>query len=303
MAPTLRQGDRLGAATRHRQAFLRNHKTCAFCGGGAPSSTIEHCPPRALFQHRQWPEGFEFPACQACNNGSSNHDLVIAMLARMDPFENKGDLDGAAVGLMKAAHRQHPELLQNMMMRANQARRANRELGLRPRPGQTHQDTLLANVTDEMRKAVEVFAGKLAKAIYYMHADTIFPADGSLVMCWCTNTDLLRHGKFQLFEVVKDVPGEAPHLIRSGKFLNDQFEYKFSLSDEQHLFALQARFGNAFGLIVFGATTPGLLEQHIRRLECTIAREDEGPFRILQSTVLPLGLRPVGMHLESDNSP
>jgi hypothetical protein len=69
----------MGAATRHRQAFLRNHKTCAFCGGGAPSSTIEHCPPRSMFQHRQWPEGFEFPACQACNKGSSDHDLVIAM--------------------------------------------------------------------------------------------------------------------------------------------------------------------------------------------------------------------------------
>ena len=74
--------------------------------------------------------------------------------------------------------------------------------------------------------------------------------------------------------------------------MNDQFEYKFSLSDEQHLLALQARFGNAFGIIVFGATTPGWLEQHIRRMEETMARDDGGPFRILQSTVLPLGLRP-----------
>jgi hypothetical protein len=279
----------MGAATQHRQAFLRNHKTCAFCGGGAPSSTIEHCPPRSMFQHRQWPEGFEFPACQACNKGSSDHDLVIAMLARMDPFEDKGNLDGAAEGLMKAAHRQHPELFRKMMMGAN------RELGLRPGPGQTHQDTHLANVTDEMREAVDVFAGKLVKGIYYMHAGAIFPADGCLVMCWFTNTDLLRDGKFQLFDVMKDMAGEAPALVRSGKFLNDQFEYKFSLSDEQHLLALQARFGNAFGLIVFGATTPGWLEQHIRRLEDTMAREDGGgPFRILQSTVLPLGLRPGG---------
>ncbi len=136
-----------------------------------------------------------------------------------------------------------------------------------------------------------MFAGKLVKGIYYMHANAIFPADGCIVMCWFTNTDLLRDGKFQLFDVMKDITGDAPALVRSGKFLNDQFEYKFSLSDEQHLLALQAKFGNAFGLIVFGATAPGWIEQHILHLEDTMAREDGGPFRILQSTMLPLGLR------------
>jgi hypothetical protein len=242
-----------------------------------------------MFQNRQWPEGFEFPACKACNHGSTNDDLVVAMLARMDPFQDKGNLDGAAPGLMAAAHRQFPGMFRKMMMGANEARRANRELGLRPGPGQTHRDTHLANVTDEMREAVDVLAGKLAKGVYYMHAGRIFPSDGCLVLCWFTNTDLLRDGKYPMFEILKDIGGTAPPLVRSGKYLNDQFEYKFSLSAEKHIFALQARFGNAFGFIVFAATTPGWLEQHVRHMEETMPRDGGGPFRILQSTVLPVG--------------
>jgi hypothetical protein len=53
----------MGAATRHRRAFLAKHRYCAFCGGHATATTVEHCPPRALFQDRRWPESFEFPCC------------------------------------------------------------------------------------------------------------------------------------------------------------------------------------------------------------------------------------------------
>jgi hypothetical protein len=281
----------MGSATRHRQAFLNEHPICAFCGGGAPSTTIEHCPPRAMFQHRQWPEGFEFPACAACNHGSDDHDLLVSMLARMDPFENKGNLDGKAPGLMAAAHRQYPGLFRKMMPTPIEARRQNRALGIRPAPGQTHQDTCVMKIPDEMHQAVGVLARKLAKAIYYRDVQAIFPEDGCLMLTWFTNTDLVRDGKYPVFETLRDMAGTAPTLTRSGRFLNDQFEYKVSLSAEQHLLALQARFGNAFGLVVFGSTSPGLIEKHVDRLQETHPRDDDGPgpFTILQSATLPLG--------------
>jgi hypothetical protein len=95
----------MGSARRHRKAFLLAHRVCAFCGGVTPSTTVEHCPPRAMFQNRQWPEGFEFPACDRCNCGTSDDDLLIAMLARVDPLENRGDRDGTLPGLMALAHK------------------------------------------------------------------------------------------------------------------------------------------------------------------------------------------------------
>lgn len=274
----------MGAATRHRKQFLRAHPRCAFCGGEANATTIEHCPPRAMFQFRQWPEGFEFPSCEACNLGTDDQDLLVSLLARMDPFEEKGNLDGKQEGLMKLAHRQFPGLFEKMMLSASEARRRNRDLGLRPAPGQTHQETGAVKVPEEFHRAVCVLARKLAKGIYYSEAGRPFPNDACLLLNWFTNAELLRTGKYLLFDLLKELGGTAPPLQRSGKYLNDQFEYKLSLSPEKEFLVLQARFGNAFGLVVFGSAIPGKLEAIVTRLREQTERD--GPFAILQSPTL-----------------
>jgi len=95
--------------------FIKANPICIFCGGSTPSTTKEHCPPRAMFQHRQWPEGFEFPACDTCNGGTRDDDLLIAMLARLHPFQNKGDVDGKTPGLMARAHERYPGMFRKML--------------------------------------------------------------------------------------------------------------------------------------------------------------------------------------------
>ena len=237
-----------------------------------------------MFQHRHWPEGFEFPACADCNHGTDDHDLLIAMLARMDPFEEAGNRDGKLDGLMKMANKQYPGLFSKMMVSVSEARRQNRRLGLKPAPGETHQEAGGLNVPDEIHKAVCVLARKLAKGIYYREAGTVFPDEGCLVLNWFTNADLLRDGKYVVFDLLKELGGNAPPLQRSKKYLNDQFEYKSSLSPEKEFLVLQARFGNAFALVVFGSALPGRLEAIVTRLRERTERN--GPFAVLQSTSL-----------------
>lgn len=237
-----------------------------------------------MFQYRQWPEGFEFPACATCNHRTGDHDLLIAMLARMDPFEEKGNKDGKLEGLMKMANRQYPDLFSKMMPSANQARRQNRELGMQPAPGQTHQEAGSVKVPKEIHNAVCVLARKLAKGVFYREAGTIFPDEGCLLLNWFTNADLLRDGKYVVFDLLKELGGNAPPVYRSGKYLNDQFEYKLSLSPEKEILVLQARFGNAFGLVVFGSAVPNQLEAIVTRLRKQTERD--GPFAVLQSISL-----------------
>lgn len=146
----------MGAAVRYRKKFLKAHPRCAFCAGKAAATTIEHCLPRAMFQHRLWPEGFEFPSCEPCNQGSDNDDLLVAMLARMDPFELNGDLDGKQIGLMKAVNQQFPGLFEEMKLSAAEARRSNRELRVHPTPGQTHQEVGVVKVPEKLHQAVRV---------------------------------------------------------------------------------------------------------------------------------------------------
>jgi hypothetical protein len=237
-----------------------------------------------MFQHRLWPEGFEFPSCQLCNQSSDDDDLLVSMLARMDPFDLKGDLDGKQEGLMKAVNRQFPGLFQRMMPSAAEARRKNRELGLKPGPGETHQQTGVVNVPQEFHDAVCVFARKLAKGIYYREAGKPFAVNGCLLLNWFTNAEIVRGGKYPTFDALKELVGSAPPVQRGGTYLNDQFEYKLSISAPQDVFVVQARFGNSFGIVVFGSTLVGKLEGIIEGLREQTQRN--GPFAVLQSPTL-----------------
>lgn len=245
------------------------------------SSTIEHCPPRAMFQFRQWPEGFEFPACKSCNSGTSDHDLLIAMLARMDPFEEKGNLDGSLVGLMKQANRQFPGLFEKMRLSAAEARQSNRVLGIQLEAGQTQQETGVIRVPEEFHEAVCRLALKLSKGIFYRESGNFFPNDGCLILNWFTNADFMRDEKYVILDLLRDMGGVVPPVTRSGKYLNEQFVYKLSMSPEFDFILVQAMFGNAFGLVTIGSALPGRLEEIIARLREKTG--NSGPFSILQT--------------------
>lgn len=262
----------------YRERFLLRHPLCAFCGDAA--TTIEHCPPRALFQERAWPEGFEFPACESCNSGTADIDLVVSMLARMDPIGNAGDTDGKQAGYMRNVNGGFPRLFREMMPTAVEARRFNRQCGIVPGPGQSHQQVCPVKVPKDIDAAVCVFARKLTQAIFYQKTRTIFPSSGRLALNWFTNADLFREGRYIVFELLKQIGGEVPVLQRAGTNLSSQFQFKWSISDDGRYVVLQALFGNAFGFVVLGSLAPGILEEMFARL--TQKTGNAGPFKFVK---------------------
>jgi hypothetical protein len=265
-----------------REAFLAKHPFCVFCGGSRRATTIEHCPPRSLFQFKHWPETFEFPACLSCNEGTGDHDAIVAMIARMHPDENIGNADGRVNGLIKNVGAQVPGLLPRMIPSHIEARRRNRVLGIKPGPGQLHQDVAPVTVPDEINEAVETFARKLSKAIYFRETGKSFPNSGAIVMHWFTNVELVRNGKYVLFEQLQSLDGHAPKLVRSGKYLDDQFEFKISLSEDQQVFIAQVRVGLSFGMIIYASTDGKVLEGALSQLESKY--QHNGPFSVLQAS-------------------
>jgi hypothetical protein len=220
----------MGEAKNRTKRFLSEHPFCVFCGGHAQTTSIEHCPPRALFQNRQWPEGFEFPACDLCNQGSSKYDLIASLLARMDPFENKGDRDGKTRGLMLNLRQNDKDLFNRLFSKVNGDR---------------------VPITDEMHTAVGTLAKKLTKAIYFKQSKLIFPTDGNIFMNWFTNEILLESRRIPIFDALQGITGSVPLLQRNGKYLNDQFQYKCSISENFEVMILQVLFGNALGFVTF----------------------------------------------------
>jgi hypothetical protein len=202
------------------------------------------------------------------------------MLARMSPDGSTGNADARIEGLIRNVNTQFPGTLGKMVPSHTEARRRNRALGIKPGPGQTHQDVAPVTLPEELKAAVNTFARKLALAIYYRDARSIFPAAGTIAMNWFTNVELVLHGKYKLFEELSHVEGSAPPRIRGGKYLNDQFEYKLSLSPDAEVFLLQARLGQSFGLVLFGSRKPGPIEETMSSLKAKHGRE--GPIIFLQ---------------------
>jgi hypothetical protein len=251
----------MGVARIKQQELKKASLPCIFCGGHVLATTKEHCPPRALFRERSWPEGYEFPACLSCNGGSSDSDLIVAFLAHMDPTANKERL-AKGFNLMRLANIQAPKMLPAMFISsAVEARSQARRLGMRPGPGQTYQGLGIANVTDEMREAVESFAAKLTKAVFHMQTGSIFPTDGGIWFQWFTNAQLREHGKIPIIEAMANFAATSPTLKRNGKDLRDQFDYKYSIDGMGALHVLQVAFGPVFGFVTIFSQVPGKLEE------------------------------------------
>ena len=165
-----------------------------------------------LRQRRQWPEGFEFPACDVCNGGSRDDDLLVAMLAKMDPFENKRDRDGRTPGYMKRAHKRYPDMFAKALT-----------------IGDDGEPQATGNGTSQTKCVMRLAYWRVSRprASIYLRTGAIFPNAGGLVMTWFTNADVMHDGRYKLFDILKHIAGDTPLQVRSGKFLNDQFEYKF----------------------------------------------------------------------------
>lgn len=265
----------------NRAAFFEKQPHCIFCGGQQNATTKEHCPPRALFQSKWWPEGFEFPACETCNNGTGDDDVVVALIGRMDPFLNSGNKDGRVAGLMHNVNKQYPGFLKEMVgMSAGESRRAARSLGIKPPPGLTYQQTGIVNVTERMDKAVQTLAGKLSKAIYYLETGQIFPAAGDIQFHWFTNTDLFKSGSPPVLEAFEHIEAPVPRIFRNGQNLSEQFDYRYALSEDKELALLRAVFGRAFGFVTISSPIPGKLQKIDAEMQVKTGQE-AGPFRFL----------------------
>lgn len=272
----------MGKETRLRsKQFFDEHPLCAFCGGAAKATTKEHCPPRAVFQNREWPEGFEFPSCEPCNQGTADHDVLAALLARLDPIQNQGDRDGRLTGLLRNAHHQHPGFVEQMMsMGSNESRRSLRQLGIQRPKGLTYRETGIVRVTEHMDRTVQALAKKLSKAIFYRETGQIFPSHGAIQFHWFTNADLFEFGSVPVLDALTAVKAIPLRIERNKQSLTAQFDCRYSITEGRELALLQAVFGNAFGFVTIASPVAGKL-QDIEKEMIVKTGIGQGPFRFI----------------------
>jgi hypothetical protein len=272
----------MGMEKKRRDKFYAAHPLCIFCGGTKPIETVEHCPPRALFQNNKFPEGFIFPACKVCNNGSSDQDLLIAMVAKSgwSPLNNTSD-DNTVFGLIARSDKRNPDLIKRIVQSAQSELIPKHENGfaLIPEPYDPHHQIVIS-LPIEFDHAMDVFARKLAKGIYYKETKTIFPNDGGLVMQYFTNAEWKTPDEDSVFAIMQAAGGDAPSVVNGNIDLSDQFWYQKAFAPQIGMFVIRANFTATFRLEIFGSSIPGQLEAIVARLEA--ARGTKSPWRAIQ---------------------
>jgi len=244
----------MGAKKARLSAFLAKHPFCCFCGGSAAATTQDHIPPRGIFAEKKWPEGYVFPGCTSCNNGSARDDALVAFLSRMNVDAADGTVEAMEWNKLLTSIREHyPGLAREMILSANEVRRWMRKHGVAKPFGLTYGEVPMIRIPEVIVAAVRRFNNKLLRALHYKHTGMIIPSTAWTHLQWWTNANLLAR-EFPR-EIAEMMPGRAA-LKRGKVLLGNQFGYSFGTGNDGTLGAYLATFRKSFvvvGVVVFDA--------------------------------------------------
>lgn len=254
----------MGQKSRKRREFLQRHPICCFCGGHAPAVEIDHFPSRSLFQDKQWPEGYEFPACESCNDASREDEAIVALLSRLYPDSSTQSSRAEIVKYMRGVARNFPGLLERMQPTAEQLREARDKYGVAPLPGRPNDLPVLSVRDERIHDAVANFGRKLGLALYYKHTAKVLRSEGGVAVRWYSNVQV---GADEIPRELADVLPHFPRLERLRRDLSEQFFYRIGMSEENRMAAYLAMFRRSFAIVGFIHVDAVVLQaEHVRVL-------------------------------------
>lgn len=234
----------MGARARRLTAFKLEHPYCCLCGGGVETETIEHAPPKIMFFRSQRPKGLEVPACVRCNNGSSQQDQFAALLAcTRSPALISGGEDS-------------PDELKHFKKLVDGVGN-NTQIGplFDAAPDRLVQVNGLIQRFKQIKIKTSAFdyylfplAAKQALAMWYDMTGTVFIENGSINILWIDPKTINTSTHVQRFLSTLPISGG---LSQGTLNVDDQFQYKVGISDDQTVGVYWPVFHQSFTFLVF----------------------------------------------------
>lgn len=220
-----------------RAELLRQHPWCCYCG--ARATTTDHCPPRALFYGRRWPEGYEFPACEPCNQEGRRYEQIVAVLAKATSArDDRADEKEYVRKILSGLRNNQPEIIEewNRMNSRNDQRKAFRRVFGPKGDALRRYGHGLVSIGPHSQVALTQFGAKLGKALFYKHTGKLLDGKVWVLALNAANPEDVIPA---LDEMLKIAPIVSTS-VRSGAPLYDQFIYRFNCSagDEPILYAV-----------------------------------------------------------------
>ncbi len=251
-----------------RDAAFSKTDRCVYCGGGTLATTVDHCPPRGIFLERNWPEGFVFPACAACNSGSRDEESLIAFMVRLNSTLNAEE-DELFKRHVDRLARTHPEELQYLATAgASTKRRIARHIGVSPPPGSTYAELPLARLPERWKEVMRSFGEKLTKAVHFHELGRICPTSCHVIVEIRSNAlDMAS----PLSEDLVSTMGRTHEIKRTKVDISDQFSYLTKRAGDGSVAMYVFSFNQSFSLMCFYADNRILL----RDVEAVMRQRNE----------------------------
>ncbi len=225
-----------------KEAFLRLHPHCCFCGGATLATTVDHVPSVQMFSLRRRPKGLEVPACDTCNQATKQHEQVAAMFGRVYISGGPSRDETHELGrIIEAVHNNIPGLLEEMNASPHQLESfAQAGVNLPGIGGVINASGPLVN------RSMQVFGAKIGYALFYSTVHRIIPPAGGVAVRWYSNYDKMT-GRIpsDLLQILG-----PPNTLRQGKWdASDQFNYLFAMTNGAEMAVYFSTFRQSFAVV------------------------------------------------------
>jgi hypothetical protein len=203
-----------------------------------------------MFRNKYRPSGLEFASCKACNEGTSNADLVASFFSRIARSDSDPKwLLEDALQFKRALARRAPQVVEEVF--AGPVRR-----DLVRRPSGLLVSQVRVKVDGPATQAhLTVFGAKLGLALWREHVGGPLPLDGTVTVNAFLNAGLNDAQAGSMLSILP-VAGE----LRQGEnVFNEQFAYRYN-TDLKTILAAFVGFHSNLHFFVMAFSDPRFLE-------------------------------------------
>jgi hypothetical protein len=196
----------MGEARRKRtllDQLLAEQPYCIYCGGRTLGDSVDHMPPRTIFDLRYRPKGLEFLACTACNAGGKKAEQIAGFLSRLlYPTPRTREIDQELRKIFKQMINNHRDVLLEMFP-------TDEQLATFRHSYPTLQQFKPLSVKGPLiTAAMLTFAAKMGLALHYRENHRVVPWTGP----WTRSS-----GRIRLRSAPTSTPAVEKSLQTSGR--------------------------------------------------------------------------------------
>lgn len=240
-------GESMGEAKRRslsRDEILAKAVRCVYCSATS-NLTLEHMPPRGLFENRMRPSGWEFAACERCNQGTRGADAVALFIAKIEAVTREQWKLEANLKLRSGIEKYAPGVWQEMFDQNQWSDAVINRKGILHRSKITRLDGRLT------KEALDTFSAKSAMAAFHNFTGRPMELSGIIFTEWFLNAGMSQ----EVYDSIVKILPMHDHLKQGRKNSGRQFSLRYN-SNNKNIVAALFSFHESFFIQIIATDGP-----------------------------------------------